>query len=67
MNPVALTVINPWKEDQSGWLSGERVELMTWWLQVQDPVEEKFLASVFLPLISAEACEKGQWHWKEIC
>ena len=47
-----------------GWLSGERVGLMT---RVRDPVEAKFLSGVFPPLTSAEACEKSsQWLWKEI-
>ena len=48
------------------WLSGERVGLMTWWLQVRSPVEVTFLSSIFSPLTSAEACEKSsQWLWKE--
>ena len=51
-----------------GWLIGECVGSMTWWLRVRDPVESKFLCSVFSPLTSAEACEKSsQWPWKEIC
>ena len=51
-----------------GWLSGERVGLMTWWLGVRDAVEANFLSDVFLPLTSAEACEKSsQWLWKESC
>ena len=41
------------------WLSGERVGVMTWWLRVRSPVEATFLSSVFLPLTSAEACEKS--------
>ena len=49
-----------------GWLSGERVGLMTWWLRVRSPVEATFLSGVFSPLTSAEACEKGsRWPWKE--
>ena len=49
-----------------GWLSGERVGLITWWLRVRSPVEETFLSGVFSPLTSAEACEKSsQWLWKE--
>ena len=49
-----------------GWLSGERVRLMTWWLWVWSPVEATFLSNVFSPLTSAEACEKSsQWLWKE--
>ena len=42
-----------------GWLSGERVGLMTWWLQVRSTVEATFLSGVFSPLTSAEACEKS--------
>ena len=49
-----------------GWLSGEHVGLMTWWLRVRSPVEATFLSGVFLPLSSAEACEKSsRWLWKE--
>ena len=49
-----------------GWLSGERVRLMTWWLRVRSPVEATFLSGVFSPLTSAEACEKSsRWLWKE--
>ena len=49
-----------------GWLSGEHVGLMTWWLRVRSPVEATFLSGVFSPLTSAEACEKGsRWLWKE--
>ena len=40
-----------------GWLSGERVGLMTW-----------FLSGVFSRLTSAEACGKSSWWlWKESC
>ena len=39
---------------------------MTWWLWVWFLVEAKFFSGVFLPLTSAEACEKSsQWLWKE--
>ena len=49
-----------------GWLSGERVGLMTWWLGVRFPDEANFLSGVFSPLTSAEACEKSsRWLWKE--
>ena len=49
-----------------GWLSGERVGLMTWWLRVRSPVEATFLSGVFSPLTCAEACEKSsRWLWKE--
>ena len=49
-----------------GWLSGEHVGLMTWWLRVRSPVAATFLSSVFSPLTSAEACEKSSWGlWKE--
>ena len=49
-----------------GWLSGERVRLMTWWLWVRSQVEATFLSGVFLPLTSAEACEKSsRWLWKK--
>ena len=49
-----------------GWLSGERVRLMTWWLRVRFPVEATFLSGVFSPLTPAEACEKSsRWLWKE--
>ena len=48
-----------------GWLSGERVRLMTWWLRVRSPVEAIFRTGVFSPLTSAEACEKSsRWLWK---
>ena len=30
-----------------GWLSGERVGLMTWWLRIRSPVEATFLSGVF--------------------
>ena len=49
-----------------GWLSGEHVGLMTWWLRVRSPVEATFLSGVFSPLTSAEASEKSsRWLWKE--
>ena len=49
-----------------GWLSGERVGLMTWWLWVRSQVEATFLSGVFSPLTSAEACEKSsRWLWKK--
>ena len=49
-----------------GWLSGERVGPMTWWLRVRSPVEATFLSGVFSPLTSAAACEKSsRWPWKE--
>ena len=49
-----------------GWLSGERVGLMTWWLRVRSPVEATFLSGVFSLLTSAEACEKSSRRlWKE--
>ena len=52
----------------SGWFSGERVGLMTWWLCVPSPVEETFRSGVFLPLTSVEACKKrSQWLWKKSC
>ena len=39
---------------------------MIWWLWVRDPVEATFLSGTFLPLTSAEACEKSsRWLWKE--
>ena len=48
------------------WVSGWCVRLQTWWLRVQSPVEVTFLSGVFLPLTSAEACEKSsRWLWKE--
>ena len=41
---------------------------MTLWLSVQEPVEVNFLSGIFLPLTSAEACEKdSRWLWKESC
>ena len=50
-----------------GWLSGNRVRLMTWWLRVRDLLEANFLSWVFPPLTSTEACEKSsRWLWKEI-
>ena len=50
----------------SGWLSGERVGLMTWWLRVRSAVEATFLSGVFPPLTLAEACEnRSRRHWKE--
>ena len=33
-----------------GWLSGERIGLMTWWLRVRYTVEANFLSGVFSPL-----------------
>ena len=49
-----------------GWLSGERVGLMTWWLWVRSPVEANFLSGVFSSLTSVEACEKSsRCIWKE--
>ena len=49
-----------------GWLSGECVRLMTWWLWVRSQVEATFLSGVFSPLTSAEACEKSsRWLWKK--
>ena len=49
-----------------GWLSGERVGLMTWWLRVRFPVEATFLSGLISPLTSAKACEKSsRWLWKE--
>ena len=54
------------KSSLPGWLSGERVGLMTWWLRVRSPVKTTFLSGVFSPLTSAEACEKSsRWLWKE--
>ena len=48
-----------------GWLSGEHVGLMSWWLWVRSLVEATFLSGVFPPLTSAEACEKSsQWLLK---
>ena len=59
-SPIAQSVVPP------GWLSGERVGLMTWWLRVRSPVEATFLSGVFSPLTSAEACAKSsRWLWKE--
>ena len=40
-------------ETPPGWLSGEHVGLMTWWLRVRSPVEATFLSGVFSPLTSA--------------
>ena len=79
MNPVTVAIIDSLKENLTnlglnndfqfappGWLSGERVGLMTWWLRVRSPVEATFLSGVFSPLTSAEACEKSsRWLWKE--
>ena len=49
-----------------GWLSGERVGLMTWWLRIRSQVKATFLLGVFSALTSAEACEKiSRWLWKE--
>ena len=49
-----------------GWLSGERVGFISWWLGVGSPVEVTSLSGVFLPLTSAEACKKSsRWLWKE--
>ena len=51
-----------------GWLSGEQIGLITWWLGVRDPAEGNFLSGVFLPLTTAKACGKGSWLlWKESC
>ena len=55
---------NPWAPP--GWLSGERVGLMTRWMWVRSPFEATFLSGVFSPLTSAEACEESCWWlWKE--
>ena len=57
---------SPFPTAPPGWLSGELVGLMTWWLRVRSPVEATFLSGVFSPLTSAEACEKSsRWLWKE--
>ena len=59
---VFIKVINA----PPGWLSGERVKLMTWWLRVLSQVEANFLSGVFSPFTSAEACEESSWWlWKE--
>ena len=51
-----------------GWLSGERVGPMTWWLQVRSPIEATFLSGVFSPLTSAEAVRKvGCGFGKKSC
>ena len=51
-----------------GWLSGDRVGLVTWWLGVRYPVEANFISGVLAPLTSAEACRKSSlWLWKESC
>ena len=48
------------------WLKGERVGLMTWWLQVRSPGEAFFLSGVFSPLTFAETSEKSSLLlWKE--
>ena len=45
-----------------GCLIGECVGLMTWWLWIRGPVEARLLCGVFLPLTSADACEKSsEW------
>ena len=60
---LSLTFYTP-----PGWLSGERVVLMTWWLLVLVPLETEFLSDKYLPLTSTEAYEKSsQWLSKEIC
>ena len=41
-----------------GWLSGERVGLMAWWLWVRDPVEANFLSSLFLLVTCAKNLRK---------
>ena len=48
----------------NGWLTGERVGLVTWWLWVQDLVEGNFLSGVFSPLTSEKS---SWWLWKESC
>ena len=49
-----------------GWLSGEHVRLVFWWLWVRSPFKANFLSGKFLPLTSVEACEKSnRWPWKE--
>ena len=52
---TALSFTNP---VPPGWLSGERVGLMTWLLGVRSPVEATFHSGVFSPLTTAEAFEK---------
>ena len=57
---VCLMLLTPLPKISAppGWLSGERVGLKTRWLRVLSLVEATFLSGVFLPLTSAEACEK---------
>ena len=48
----------------TGRLNGECVGLTTWWLWVRSLVEATFLSGIFLPLTSAETCEKSsRWLW----
>ena len=52
-----------------GWVAhGESVAFMTCLLLIGYRIEVNFLSSIFLPLISAETCEKSSWWlWKECC
>ena len=50
-----------------GWLSGERVGLMTWWFKFDTRLRQTLFGE-FSPLTSAETCEKSnRWLWKESC
>ena len=52
--------VNP----QPGWLSGDGVGLVTWWLCVRSPFEANFLSGIFFA--SAEACEKSSLEGKVV-
>ena len=45
-----LKCMNRDLEAPPGWLSGERVGLVTWWLSVRFPVEANFLFGVISPV-----------------
>ena len=66
ISTLSVTYIFSSANASPGWLSGERVGLMTRWMCVRSPGEATFLSGVFSPLTSAEACEKSsRWLWKE--
>ena len=43
---LCIILLTLYQTAPPGWLSGERVGLMTWWLRVRSPVEVTFLSGV---------------------
>ena len=48
-----------------GWLSGERVGLMTGGCEFDPRLRRTSFSDVFSPFISAEACEKSSWWFRK--